>query len=289
MIPEPADGETGRPRNRERPGRVLLHFLPVSLSPGPPIFFLLAVTALAAGLPSTAGCSSQRKPQTSTELLLNERMAAVLLREGRAHEAEEAYRDVLRSDPKKPDLHDGLALALLAQGKLREALESLDRAVKLDPEKALYRIHRGMARTQLARYGEAEEDFRVAENSPSADDQFDLALNRGRMRLRMGDYPGAEAQFALAIAREPKSMDALLGRGIARESRGEVEAAAEDYLEAVRLQPKSPEANLHLGLALVSLKKNALGRRYLERTVELDPTGDAGAKARLLLESHPPS
>jgi len=84
-------------------------------------------------------------------------------------------------------------------------------------------------------------------------------------------------------------MDALLGRGMARESRKDFAAAAEDYLEAVRLQPRSPEANLHLGLALVTLKKTALGRRYLERTVELDPTGDAGAKARLLLENGPPS
>jgi hypothetical protein len=36
---------------------------------------------------------------------------------------------------------------------------------------------------------------------------------------------------------------------------------------------------------LISLKQTALGRRYLERTIELDPTGEAGARARLLLES----
>ena len=59
--------------------------------------------------------------------------------------------------------------------------------------------------------------------------------------------------------------------------------------QAVHLQPKSPEANLHLGLVLVTMKKTALGRRYLERTVELDPTGDAGAKARQLLEATPAS
>ena len=57
----------------------------------------------------------------------------------------------------------------------------------------------------------------------------------------------------------------------------------------MRLQPKSPDANLRLGLVFVTMKKTALGRRYLERTVELDPAGDAGAKARLLLESTPAS
>jgi tetratricopeptide (TPR) repeat protein len=146
-----------------------------------------------------------------------------------------------------------------------------------------------MARSQAGRYGEAEEDFRVADGSSSVEDRLDVAINRGRMRQRMGDYAGAEVEFTAAIAREPKSFDALLGRGVARESRREFAAAAEDYLEAVRLQPKNPEANLRLGLVFLTMKKTALGRRYLERTVELDPSGEAGAKARLLLESNPAS
>ena len=238
----------------------------------------------------SARCSSGASAtHTSAEVLLNERMAAVLLREGRAREAEAAYRDVIRSDPKNADLRDGLGVALMIQGHIRESLEEFDRAVKLDSEKSLYRIHRGIARTQAGRYGEAEEDFRVAESSPAPEDRLDVAINRGRMRQRMGEYAAAETLFTAALARDPKSFDALIGRGVARESRGDYAAAAEDYLEAVRLQPKSPDANLRLGLTLVTMKKTALGRRYLERTVELDPAGDAGAKARLLLESTPAS
>jgi Flp pilus assembly protein TadD len=74
---------------------------------------------------------------------------------------------------------------------------------------------------------------------------------------------------------------------MARESRGAMEQAATDYLEAVRIDPKNAEANLRLGLVLVSLNKSALGRRYLERTIQLDPGGEAGARARLLLEGNP--
>lgn len=248
------------------------------------------LVVIAASVSVAVGCSSSgKKPETSTEVLLNERMGVVLLSQGRAREAEDAFRESLRGDPKKADLHDGLGLALVAQGKTKESLDSFDKAVKLEPEKALYRIHRGMVRTQLSRFAEAEEDFKVAENSPSPEDQLDLALNRGRMRLRTGDYAEAERQFTMATSRDPKSIEALLGRGSARESRGDYSAAAEDYLEAVKLAPKSPEANLHLGLTLVAMKKTALGRRYLERTVELDPNGDSGARARLLLEAKPSS
>jgi tetratricopeptide (TPR) repeat protein len=240
-------------------------------------------------LPLASACSGGAKTRTSAEVLLNERMAAVLLREGRAREAEEAYRDVLRFDPKNAEVRDGMAVALLMQGKLRESLDEFDRAVKLAPEKPLYHIHRGMARTRAGRYAEAEEDFRYAETSPLPEDRLDVAIHRGELRQRQGDFTGAEAEFTAALARDPKSFDAALGRGVAREARGDFAGAAEDYLEAVRIQPKSAEANLRLGLALVTLKKNSLGRRYLERTIELDPAGEAGARARQLLESTPVS
>jgi tetratricopeptide (TPR) repeat protein len=212
-------------------------------------------------------------------------MAAVLLRDGRAADAERAYREVLPYDSKNPEVHDGLGVSLLLQGQFKAAFSFFDRAVDLDPDKALYRVHRGMAAVEIGRFKEAESDFAKAEASSAPEDRLDAALNRGRLKQRQKDFTAAEEAFSTALSRDPKSSAALIGRGIARESRGAMEQAAEDYLEAVRIDPKNAEANLRLGLALVTLKKGALGRRYLERAVELDPTGEAGAKARLLLEA----
>lgn len=240
--------------------------------------------AVAAALIALVACSSSKKIG-SAEVLLNERMGAVLLREGRAVEAERAFREVLPHDSRNPEVHDGLGVALLMQGRFKEAYSSFDRAVDIDPEKPLYRIHRGMAGTELGRFKEAEGDFNRAEASPAAEDRLDAAINRGRLKQRQKDFAAAEEAFSTALSREPKSSAALIGRGMARESRGAMELAAEDYLEAVRVDPKNAEAHLRLGLVLVTLKKSALGRRYLERTIELDPTGEAGARARLLLES----
>jgi tetratricopeptide (TPR) repeat protein len=220
-------------------------------------------------------------------------MAAVLLREGRAAEAERAFRESLKDDPKNPEVHDGLGASLLMQGRNKEALPHLNRAVELAPERAGFRINRGLALLELSRYEEAEEDFRVAEASSLPDDRLAAALNRGRLRQRQRNFAAAEAEYTTALSRDPRSFAAVLGRGVAREAQGNLNFAAEDYLEAVRLSPRSAEANLRLGLVLVTLRKEKLGRRYLERTVELDPTGDTGAKARLLLESssadRPPS
>ena len=236
-----------------------------------------------------AGCSSSKKKPTSAEMLLNERMAAVLLRDGQCSEAEKAYQDVIKLDPKNPELYDGLGVAQLCQAKTRESIESLDRAIKISPNKASYRIHRACAHTEAGHYSQADEDFKVADSSTSPEDRLEIALNRGRLRQRQADYARAEAEFTVALAIEPQSYAARMGRGVAREAKGDVSTAAEDYLEAVRLQPRNPEANLRLGLALVTLKKYSLGRRYLERTVELDPTGDLGARARVLLDKSPSS
>jgi Tfp pilus assembly protein PilF len=211
-------------------------------------------------------------------------MAAVLLREGRAAEAERAYREAVRSDPKNPEVLDGLGSSLLVQGHFKEALDWFDRAIRLAPEKASYRINRGLARLELGRFEDAEEDFHAADSSPIPEDRMAAAINRGRLKQRRGDFRGAEAEFSSALARDPSALAALLGRGVARESLGELEPAAQDYLEAVRIHPRNAEANLRLGLVLMTLKRGSLGCRYLERTVEIDPSGDAGARARLILE-----
>jgi Flp pilus assembly protein TadD len=241
---------------------------------------------LVAALAIAAGCSSTKK-KTEAEVLLTERMAQVLLRDNRPVDAEKAFREVLKEDPKNPEVWDGLGLSLLMQGRFRDALQPLDKAVALAPENGSYRNNRGVARMEIGDYELAAEDFTVAERSPNSDDRLSATINRGRLQQRQGNYRAAVEEFTLALARDPQSFIALLGRGIAHESMGEYEKAAEDYLAAVKLDSHNAEANLRLGMCLMSLQKPDLGRRYLQRAVELDPNGDTGAKARMALEGAP--
>jgi len=240
---------------------------------------LLALVALFA-----AGCP-RAKPKTSAELLLNERMAQVLLRDGRPAEAEKAFRECLKDDPKNPEVLDGFGVSMVMQGRYKDALVPLDKALAISPDNGSYRNNRGVARMELGNNKGAEEDFAAAERSQNPDDRLSATLNLGRLRQREANYAAAQEQFTIAIARDPKSYAAFIGRAVARESAGNLEGAAEDYLNAVRLEPQSPDANLRLGMVLVSLHKPDLGKRYLQRAVDLDPAGDTGARARLLLEN----
>jgi Flp pilus assembly protein TadD len=102
---------------------------------------------------AVSGCASKSsKAKTPAEVLLNERMAQVLLRDGRAAEAEKAFRDCLKEDPKNAEVHDGLGLSLLMQGRFKEALGPLDKAVSLAPENGSYHNNRGVARMELGQY-----------------------------------------------------------------------------------------------------------------------------------------
>ncbi len=243
-----------------------------------------AAAAVAALAFFATGCP-RSKPKTSAELLLNERMAQVLLRDNRPIEAEKAFKECVKDDPKNPEVLDGLGVSILMQGRYKDSLPYLDKAVTMAPENGSYRNNRGVARMELGQFKAAEEDFAAAALSNNPDDRLSATVNLGRLKQRTGDYKGAEQEFSTAIARDPKSYAAFIGRAVARESQGNLEGAAEDYLTAVKLEPTSPDANLRLGMVLVSLHKPDLGKRYLQRAVDLDPAGDTGAKARLLLEN----
>ncbi len=232
----------------------------------------------------TAGCAPTKKSRTPAEVLLTQRMAQVLLRDGHPIDAEKAFREVLKEDPRNPEVLDGLGVSLVMQGRYQDALAPLQKAVQLAPENGSFRNNLGVAQMELGQYAEASSAFAAAEASSNSDDRISAAINRGRLAQRRGDLAAAEQEFTLAMARDPKSFAATFGRAVARENRNELEAAAEDYLAALKLQPSSAEANLRLGLCLVSLQKPDLGRRYLQRAIDLDPSGETGTKARMLLE-----
>jgi len=244
----------------------------------------LARAAGVAALSLAAACT-HAKPKTSAELLLNERMAQVLLRDGRPVEAEKAFKECLKDDPKNPEVLDGLGVALLMQARYKDSLVPFDKAVAIAPENGSYRNNRGVALMELGQFKAAQDDFGVAAASQNPDDRISATINLGRLYQRQGDYAAAEEQFTSAISHDPKSYGALVGRAVARESAGHLEGAAEDFLAAVKLDPTNADANLRLGMVLVSMHKADLGKRYLQRAVDLDPAGDTGAKARLLIEN----
>ncbi len=122
-------GLPGRPAPGDRDGGLMRRLeRPVALA---------RALALAAILVATGGCHRLTKPKTSSELLLTERMAQVLLRDNQPVDAERAFREVLKYDSKNAEALDGLGNALIMQGRYKEAMTYLDKAVSLEPDERI--------------------------------------------------------------------------------------------------------------------------------------------------------
>ena len=168
-------------------------------------------------------------------------MAAVLLREGQAPEAERAYREVLKDDPKNPDLYDGLGSALLMQGRVKEAVGEFDHAVKISPQKATYRINRGLAFIELGRYKEAEEDFKVADCLFQPRGQARRPRSTGGACCRSrATMPGPKQAFTTPVGTTPRPSRRAWAAGSRARPSGNSRRPPRTTCEAVRLQPRAP-------------------------------------------------
>ena len=72
-----------------------------------------------------------------------------------------------------------------------------------------------------------------------------------------------------------------------REARKDERGAIQDYLSALRVKPEDLPAMLRVGLDLIALKKEALGRRYLRRIIEIAPDSPEASNARVVLGEEP--
>jgi tetratricopeptide (TPR) repeat protein len=75
-----------------------------------------------------------------------------------------------------------------------------------------------------------------------------LLDSRGLVRVRMGDYARAIADYDEALAKNDKLAWSLYGRGIAKLRLGQKDAGEADIAKAKALQPDLPERAKKLGV-----------------------------------------
>jgi tetratricopeptide (TPR) repeat protein len=147
------------------------------------------------------------------------------------------YDDAVALRPELVKAHRLRAEALLELDAPREALSSLDACLKHGPPDADVFRARAAVRTRLGDYPGAQADYtRALEAVPDAA----TYAARGWAYL-VADAPAlALRDFEEAAHREPKSADAFVGRGCARAALGDGRAAVADAEHALQLGPSSP-------------------------------------------------
>src|SRR5262245_19399595 len=119
---------------------------------------------------------------------------------------------------------------------------------------------------------------------PVAQTEIALLLESGYLYMEMQKWKEAEEIFAGVATLVPHSEVPLICLGNLQFSQGRYERALKYQREALQREPASALAQAHIGEALLFLKKRTEAKAALEKAVEMDPEGDAGAFARALLD-----
>jgi predicted O-linked N-acetylglucosamine transferase (SPINDLY family) len=171
--------------------------------------------------------------------------AVVLQGQGRADEAEAAYRHALCIDPRYADAHLNLGVLLDAQGRREEAEAALREALRIRPGYAEAHANLGGVLQALDRLDEAAASCRRAlelvPDNPMALNSFGIVLQR------QGQLDEAAVHFRLALARLPDFAAAHRNLGQTLLAQGEVRAAEQHYRKAIELDACDAGAHVALG------------------------------------------
>lgn len=187
--------------------------------------------------------------------------------QGRAADAESAYRRALQSAPADYDANKSLMELLLAHHEKGRAHDLLDQALARAPRSGALLALKGELCLRDNDYSGAENAARSAlAANPREDRAYSLLV---RVQLAKGDHAAARNTADDWLKSYP-GVDALIGAGEAYEAAGDWETAQAKFKEALTMSPENAEAAAgfadsllqHDGDASVAITNAALALRH---------------------------
>jgi protein O-GlcNAc transferase len=173
--------------------------------------------------------------------------------QGRLHEAESLYKQVLRTNPDHPVALHHLGVIARQAGQNDLAVDFITKALSIKPDYADALNNLGVALKDLGRLDEAVASYQraiaVEPNHPSAH----YSLGNALRALEMLDE--AISSYLKALTISPDSAKTHHALGITLKKLEKPEEAVAYYHKAIAIEPKYALAHLHLGIALADLGK----------------------------------
>ncbi len=177
-----------------------------------------------------------------------------MAKQGRAAEAESAYKRAISALETLPDAHFQLGLLFESQHRFAESERAFTRAAELRPDSAEIQVGLGVVFERQERYANAEAACRRAiELDPELPEAH---LDLGVSLERQHHYREAESAYREAIRLRPSLQQARVSLAAVLEQQGRVCEAEEAYRAAVATAPDDPYARLGLGLLLAKQRRH---------------------------------
>jgi len=188
---------------------------------------------------------------------------------GQLVEAEQIYRNILRTDPDHFDANRLLGLALVQQRKLVEGEQLFARALQLKPNDARVANDRALALHELKRFDEALTGFDLAISLKL--DNPGAFYNRGNALKELKRLDEAVASYDSATALKPDFAEAFNNRGLTLHELKRFDEALVSYNKAISLAPNYAEAVNNRGNTLRELNRLEEALANYERAIALKP------------------
>ncbi len=190
---------------------------------------------------------------------------------GQLAQAEEAYRQVLSSDPQCSGALEGLGVLVFQQGRAAEAVQLFGRAAALNAKSARLQANLGEALRVVKQFEKAAEHLKAA---VALDPRVAQTWNSLGLLATDRTCPAeAEPSFREAIKLNPKVMAARVNLANVLHSLGRVDEAIAELRLVLESEPDNVLALANLGQMLgeAGPRNFAEAERLCRRAVELAP------------------
>jgi Flp pilus assembly protein TadD len=192
-----------------------------------------------------------------------------LLAKAKPKDAEQCFREALRSRSNWAEARNNLGVALSSLARYAEALAAFDQAVRLKPDYAEAHHNLGNSLRRAGRAQEALEHYREALRLRPG--WTDVLNNLGVAFRQLGKADEALVHFRQALVHKPDHAEARNNLGVALADQGKLAEAAAVYRQVLKLKPNAAETHNNLGVILVQQGKLELGIERYRRALEIKP------------------
>jgi tetratricopeptide (TPR) repeat protein len=194
--------------------------------------------------------------------------AFALHAQGKFAEAERAYAEILRRQPKNFQALHLMGVLALQRGQTERGIELLCQALQLEPRQPMAHRDLGNALQQLERFEEAVASYDKSLALKS--DLADVHNNRGIALAALKRRDEALASYTRAIALKPDYAQAYNNRGTILSDRKRSAEALADFSKAIALAPDYVKAFNNRGGTLAELSRHEDALADHDRAIALD-------------------
>ena len=196
----------------------------------------------------------------------------LLLRQGRATQAEQELRRALQEDPNNPLAHAWLGMALLDLNQLPQGQQEIETAIGLAPEYDFAYYLLSLAQQRQQRLPAAQQAIEQALALDPTDANYHHML--GQIRFQRAQWEGALRAAEAGLFYDAQHVDCLSLRARCLARLGRPTDAADSLQQALRHDPDDAGTHADAGWVALEAGQHRLALDHFRDALRLRPTSD---------------